>query len=748
MNKRGQSRKKRGQVTIFIIIGLVLIIIIGLYFYLTSQHVEPTVNIPRLAGDSGQVQVFVEGCIDQVAREGLTELGRHGGYIDPTDMTYTLNALDYNALDQSESDMAFLNANDENSGIPYWYYAKSNKDCWHCTLSSQSPSVQLMAYQLGKYVDAHLQECIDNYSSFKAQGFDIKSLTNTTTIVTINDKSVGFLTNYSIQIVRDGETTYIEKFYKDVNVPLLQYYTAAVKITQSEVDTEYLDFYGLYILGQNMGMDSKKLPPFSAYRSGYDSVFWSKTNTRRLYESLLSSYTSFFRINGTDNMIDYTIGGTSLEVEMYKAMTLPIFTVDEQKTLDLKNKEINHIYNGQQIYLNVRPSSGDLISPFVSTSSSNGGILATMEPDQSYEFYYDISYPVIIEIKDSRPGNEYSFMFALQGNIKENKLLSDWVSGLGTMPWSYDYVKMNTNIPVGTETQDLATGEVYTYEAPQTGKILFCDAEQRLSGNIKAKTYDSYTSLPLDGVTVSYHCGTYAECYVGETKYNSTLKEVSFNDKLPLCTNGYIQFDKSGYLSKRMPLTTEYQKSQSLGAVYMEQIYTKNVTVIKYPVYRNSTLVLGDPSNLSDTDTVTISLRKITLDNWDELWTQTMILGKDGTNTTTVQLVPGMYVVDANLMDYNGVIIPKECQEIKKPGKNIWIPSEDIKIDVAMWGGISFDEQNPFVLTAEDLMSNDSIQFNVVRMPDPRCLNDMNVIDQIGSISGKYKAKLYPKLVP
>ena len=743
--------KKRGQITIFVIIGLVLLIIIGLYFYLTTRNVAPAVTVPRLTGDAGQVQVFVEGCIDQVARVGLAELGRHGGYIDPTDMTYTLTPFDYNAIDQSESDMAFLNPNDENSGIPYWYYSRSEKDCWHCTVSTLSPPVQLMAYQLGKYVDAHIQECLNNYNSFKEQGFEITSVTNTSTTATINDESVGFLTKYTIQIVKDGETSYIEQFYKDVDIPLIKYYNTAVKITQSEIDTEYLDYYGLYLLGQYMGMDSKKLPPFSAYRSGYGAVFWSKTNTRRLYESLLSSYTSFFRINGTNNEIDYSHEGTSLEVKMYKAMTLPMFTDEEKKILDLKNKQINHIYTGQQIYLNVRPSNGDLVSPLVDPSSSDGGILNTMEPDQSYDFYYDISYPVIVEIMDSRPGKEYSFMFALQGNIKENKLLSDWVSGLGTLPWSYDYVKMNTGIPAGTVTEDLDTGENYTYETPTSSKILFCDDAQKLSGNIKLKTYDSYNSSPLEGVTVSYHCGDYAGCYVGDTKYDSILNEVSFNNSLPLCLNGYIQLDKKGYLTKKIPLTTEYGQSQYLSSAYMERIYTKNVTMTKYNLYLiNSTYSLGQPLNLSVNDSVTVSIRKIPSDIWDEPWSQTVIFGKDGSDSAVIQLVPGMYDVDANLIDYQGITVPKECQKIctKKfvvCTDSILIPSEDIKMDVAMWGGIKFDEQNPFIITTEDLMNGEGMQLNVMRMPNPKCLNDMNIVDRIGDFSERYKTTLYPK---
>lgn len=736
--------KKRGQVTVFVILGVVLLIGILLYAYITTRNVQPNINVPRLGGDAGQVQEFVEGCIDQVGRAGLAELGRHGGYIDPTDMKYTLEAFDYNALDQTESDMAFLNVNDEYSGIPYWYYSRSSRSCWHCDVSTLSPPLELMAYQLGRYVDENLPECLGNYLPFEEQGFEITAMSNISTFAMINEESVGFLTEYELRLVKDGETTDIKKFYREVDIPLLKYYTTAVKITQTEIDTEYIDYYGLYLLGQYMGMDANKLPPISAFRTGYDTVFWSKFNTKRLYESLLSSYTSFFTITGTSNEIQEGLEGRPMELEFYNAMDLPIFTDDEIYGLDLNNREINHIYLGQNIYLNVVPSSGDLVSPLVTQSEDLGGVVS-MDPDKSYEFFYDISYPIIVEIKDSRPGKEYSFMFALQGNIKENKLLSDWTAGLGTLPWSEEYVDMYTNVPIGTETEDTETGENYTYEAPQVGKTLFCDDAQRLSGNIKARTYDAFTSEALEGVSVIYYCGTYSSCYLGDTSYNSTLREVSFNGKMPICLNGYVQFSKEGYLTKKMPLTTEYQRSQYIGAVYLEKKYTMNVTVQKYPVYRNGTYILGTPVNLSLNDSVMLTLRKIPYDDWDEPWTQTMILGKDNPDDVTVELVPGRYIMDANLMDYNGVTVPKECQELKVPGKNMWIPEEEIRMDVAMWGGMKFDEDDPFVITPDDLENGESIQFNIIRAPDPRCLNDMDITSIVEYTSRRYRSMLYPK---
>jgi len=46
-------------------------------------------------------------------KAGLSELGRHGGYIDPVNDTYMPIEITYNTMKQTESDLAFLNQYDK-----------------------------------------------------------------------------------------------------------------------------------------------------------------------------------------------------------------------------------------------------------------------------------------------------------------------------------------------------------------------------------------------------------------------------------------------------------------------------------------------------------------------------------------------------------------------------------------------------------------------------------------------------------
>ncbi len=781
---------KKGQVTLFVILGLVIVIGLAFYFYIQNRS-QPILNVERFTGEVGRVQAYVESCIEQVGRRGLDELGRHGGYIDPLNPEYTPFTIDYNNIDQSESDLAFLDYRNKDSGIVYWQYAKSSDDCWHCEVSSLSPPIASMEEQLGLYIDDNLQSCLDDFSSFKEQGYIINSMTNSTTDVSIVDTKILFLTNYTIEVTLNNQVTYVPLFYNEIDFPLLKYYAMAVNITQNQIDNNYLDYYAIYLVGQHASLDAAKFPPLSSYQTGYATVFWSKTNIKRNYESLLNSYMPFFRVVGTANDVSTNFTTRPIEQKMYDAMRLPLFDEKSVRDYDLKNIEITHVYAGQPIYLNVNPSDGDMLSTILERDSFGkkfSGLLSSVPPEQSYEYYYDISYPVIVMIRDNTPGKEYTFMFALQGNIKENKLLSDWLRGDGTIPWDEGYVTIYNNIPEGTQTPDLSSvsgvsgvdfnslnneGNIVleSYEPINSSqKILFCDVNQRISGEIKLRAYDSYTDTPLSDVRVSYNCGEYASCFIGSTVYDPIYNEAVFKSKLPICINGYLEVERDGYLKQIIPLTTEYDKSEYAGSVYMDAIVKKNLSIKKYDLSRvisNDTMIVipsqyefGSPINVSENDTILITFKKILNSEFEEPWTQTLVLGKDGFSKTIdeMELVQGAYGVTAQLMDYNGVVIPEKCEFICKKERNwlgkafssddckdgMYIPEDNISIDVAMWGGIEFNNTNPFIVSNEDLFTDNSIEFYVVRFPNPRCIEDMNEPSTTGKLARRYRSLLTP----
>lgn len=76
-------KKKRGQLTIFMIIGLVILAVIGVMLYLTS--VVDRANNPVRVNDRQQVTDYIESCLSMSGREALLQFGIQGGHLNLQD---------------------------------------------------------------------------------------------------------------------------------------------------------------------------------------------------------------------------------------------------------------------------------------------------------------------------------------------------------------------------------------------------------------------------------------------------------------------------------------------------------------------------------------------------------------------------------------------------------------------------------------------------------------------------------------
>ena len=82
---------KRGQITTFVVIGLVLIAVIGVFIYTRQMQVQQattTAGREVVSADVRPLQIFVEQCIQKTAVPGIYLLGEQGGYINPPANSY------------------------------------------------------------------------------------------------------------------------------------------------------------------------------------------------------------------------------------------------------------------------------------------------------------------------------------------------------------------------------------------------------------------------------------------------------------------------------------------------------------------------------------------------------------------------------------------------------------------------------------------------------------------------------------
>ncbi len=161
---------KKGQLTIFIIIAILIIAIIGLFFVFRGEIGKKEVVSPEAA----PVKNFVEECIYDTGENALYFIGLHGGYYVSPKFSTLL-------------------------GIPY--YIKDNK--------TLMPSKEKIEIEIAKYVDEALPLCIGNFTEFN--DFQIvQGEPKTQTIIT--DNEVILNVEYPLTIIRDEEKSRIKKF--------------------------------------------------------------------------------------------------------------------------------------------------------------------------------------------------------------------------------------------------------------------------------------------------------------------------------------------------------------------------------------------------------------------------------------------------------------------------------------------------------------------------------------------------------
>ncbi len=124
--------KKRGQITLFIIIGILLLISISLVILFREEITlfRPERVIPV---EITSLVIFGDNCLEQISTDALNILGTQGGYI------YLPGEIENNPLSYIDTGLK----------IPYWQYIQQNR----------IPSIPLMEAHLSRYIEERLNNC-------------------------------------------------------------------------------------------------------------------------------------------------------------------------------------------------------------------------------------------------------------------------------------------------------------------------------------------------------------------------------------------------------------------------------------------------------------------------------------------------------------------------------------------------------------------------------------------------------------
>jgi len=229
---------KKGQVTIFIILGIIILAAIILFFFIKSKFYFGPVTQERLQQEFPAIKEHIENCLKQEAEPLIRKIGLQGGFLEPPEDTFRYYKGDK---------ISYLCYNIPNS-----------KRC-----SNRALLKSQMENELKTEIKKRLASCID-IDSFKKTGYSLEYATMDLD-VSIGQDSVILNLNFPITIKKDNTQVTESKFKAKINYPLGRLYNAAQDIISAEAlvgvfDTTIYSF--LKTKATNVPYIVKKLQPY------------------------------------------------------------------------------------------------------------------------------------------------------------------------------------------------------------------------------------------------------------------------------------------------------------------------------------------------------------------------------------------------------------------------------------------------------------------------------------------------------
>jgi len=205
----GMSRK--GQISLFIIIGIVILAGVILFFSFRQTQVEE-VQVYNIEG----IQPFVESCLTNSVKDAINLISLQGGVLVPQDFLQT----EYATID-------YVVNEDVKSLVP----------------------ISSIEADISRYVDDAVKECTNNFNVFAERGITVYDEEVSATSV-ISENGVLVVINYPLRVQVGGTTRNYEQFKVDVLSNLKNAYDIVNEIADKTIEEpDYIDLTYLTSLG-------------------------------------------------------------------------------------------------------------------------------------------------------------------------------------------------------------------------------------------------------------------------------------------------------------------------------------------------------------------------------------------------------------------------------------------------------------------------------------------------------------------
>ncbi len=526
---------KRGQITVFIIIGLIVLLTYFLLSYYKTESIEEQeLIIPELI----PVQQYVQTCTDNLAREAIEIIGINGGYIYfPRWIQNNPNSyLKLSPIDELKN--------------PYWWYDGRQA----------IPPIDFIAKQIEDYTKAGMAGCINNFSAFYKE-YEIIELDKFNVITEIGEEDITVKTIYPIEVRDKFNKTLakLQKFPITIPIRLKKVYKLANEIIERENKDYFIEKKAIDLIS----LDDDEIPT-----TGIDihcgKKQWELQKIENKLRKLLYLNLPMIKIKGTKFREDSRIAPYQLkdinpfsESNAYNDTYYYYHYIWDISDIPYKNMHVSFSYDPKwDIKFYARPQKGK----YLQSNPQKAGKILSLFCLHIWHFTYDIIFPVKTTITDDRTekNEPYSFTFAFKAQINHNQ-------------------------------PDRKSFSIETFNA----RDAYLEEEYcaDVTNEITIYALDKVTKNHIRDVNLTFTCGRYT-CNMGSTKsyWDEDPSGIpKLKKRFPYCSNGIIRGTKSGYEDGETFIQTgrrlDTKIEDQIGNVFtfeMRPVKEFNFTVLKH----------------------------------------------------------------------------------------------------------------------------------------------------------------------
>lgn len=239
-------KNKRGQITIFVITSLVIVILVILFFALRYSLYQDT----TISQDINAPNQYISECVSNHVNEASKIILQNGGYISKSDYK---NSKEF-----------------EYEEVPYLCYT----DDFYLRCKTQEPVlISHLNEEIHNYMDEKIDECFDAFKEdLISDGFDITLDQEKSFIVELMTRKVRVKITKNLEFEKAGEKKLFSKITSSTVSPLYDMALTVQRITEEE--SKYCNSNYVKMMRGNIELEIDK------FQTGNDNKIYTITDTK------------------------------------------------------------------------------------------------------------------------------------------------------------------------------------------------------------------------------------------------------------------------------------------------------------------------------------------------------------------------------------------------------------------------------------------------------------------------------------